>query len=312
MKKLVIIGNGFDINEKIPSKYKNFYEYLLKTDFDLSTFTKIYSGLNPIYQDEESLWNYFEQELSNYNPNYHGELISKVTDNTSGITGLSIQIQEFYSNLISDLQKHFNNWSVTLNTYNKNQKYSEKTINDYITFNYTNTLEVRYGVSRSRINYLHGKVNNVKTKLIFGHGDENAEKHRVSLKDYIWYDDHAEYGQYANLILDIIAQGKKLYKDTALIASNSKLFNQISSNFYDEIYIIGLSLDIIDDYYFSKIISSQNKNTTYFFSKFVPENKKAGSALHISQFVKRHKIDMNKYVVMEMNYLLLKLFKEYK
>src|ERR1051326_1208662 len=56
-KKLYIIGNGFDLYNKIKSKYSDFREYVRETNKEL--FENIEKYFNP-----ESLWSDFEQTLA--------------------------------------------------------------------------------------------------------------------------------------------------------------------------------------------------------------------------------------------------------
>ena len=60
MKHLYIIGNGFDIHHRVPSRYENFQEWLFENDED--TYYRVEEIIG---YDKPTWWNEFETNLGN-------------------------------------------------------------------------------------------------------------------------------------------------------------------------------------------------------------------------------------------------------
>lgn len=167
--KLFIIGNGFDINLGLNTRYRDFYCFLKNKypDFLNETGEILWAK-----KETDPLWSYFERELSNIN-----FLPFTINDNEFSS---NISIEGLYNMKLNgiftwkySLSKYFREWIACSykNPQKKNYGFNE---NDYfINFNYTPTLEDCFLIKRDHILYIHGKSNEPSEGLIFGHGTDH-------------------------------------------------------------------------------------------------------------------------------------------
>ncbi|WEV47660.1 bacteriophage abortive infection AbiH family protein [Bifidobacterium sp. ESL0690] len=122
---------------------------------------------------------------------------------------------------------------------NFNKHFSDT--DNFLTFNYTHTLERVYGVPASRVLHIHGeaKTSMHESSVILGHDMPNFTR----------YDD-PEGSKFADEIMADVTNDT--FKDTqTLLKEHESWF--VSTSQYDEIDIYGHSLSDVDMYYFSEI-----------------------------------------------------------
>ena len=201
MSKLFIIGNGFDIDHKLPTKYIHFKEYLENKYPNLDTvnfqpsFSNdetdiariVYYLINEINDIE---WNEFETNLSCMPL---GKLIMELEmfdysseDNPKYQIDADVSIFDDIANNIGRLEFYFSSWVKTINI---NTSVKEDFIsllntgnNKFLTFNYTLTLEDLYQIDKKNICHIHGSIKDNYANIIFGHGGKILNK---DLKDKI-------------------------------------------------------------------------------------------------------------------------------
>lgn len=187
MQNLFIIGNGFDVAHKLPTKYADFKEYLSKRikinegikdiDGDYIKITEIPSlperkkwygkGICEEYWQEEKLIYWLVDDVSNSKADmywsdfetYLSELnIEKVLKKWGYTVENAMRIQE----TLGDISGFFFRWINTIDLSKAKKKMNmEKIIRSdkdlVLTFNYTETLEKIYGVCEHNICHIHGK-----------------------------------------------------------------------------------------------------------------------------------------------------------
>lgn len=270
--KLFILGNGFDLAHKFPTKYCDFRDWLINAfdanpdieDFCHPSYSTNYKGLEE-YDEKafaqyfihliddvepematEPKWKCFEENLAIINWDKCLESVNQIYDSDGD---KDLWAMEDNSNYFAELclesnhilQKFFSEWIASINENISNSchktKISFKKIfgkdDKYLTFNYTNTLEVLYGIKD--VCHIHGDASKLE-ELIFGHGTpwRQFRKHKV-------YEDNA---------FSIFEEVHKSYiKDTQRqIERNEGFFNLIGE--VDEIYLFGLSFGDVDAPYF--------------------------------------------------------------
>lgn len=169
---LFIIGNGFDLMHGIPSSYWDFQKSLGKHNelrYYLETYIKC-----------DNLWSDFENNLAHLDAGAMLDVVdmwlqiydaydpdAKAADYYSAIDIAMLPIE-----IITDkLPKRFRQWvdSLVIDPQKKplaNLLYPSAR---YLSFNYTDTLEISYDVPATSINYIHGCRKNKKDSLILGH-----------------------------------------------------------------------------------------------------------------------------------------------
>lgn len=213
MRKLYILGNGFDISHGLPTRYKNFKDYL--KDHNLELFSILNS--NEIYVEDEH-WTYFESALGHPSIAF----INKINN----LFGMDNVIGK---NLVDLIKEELGNWICSID-YNKVKHKFKFTKDDiFFSFNYTDTLGQVYDVDFDRIKYIHkyAGAHYFGEKLIFGHNNNDFNKYEILKESY----------------KDV----------QSIIKENDNWFTNLKLIGVDCIEVIGCSYNDIDYPYFKKI-----------------------------------------------------------
>ena len=167
--KLYIIGNGFDINLGLNTRYKDFY-YFLKDKYP--DFLNETGEILWAKKETDPLWSFFERELSHINFMPFAIYDNECSSNIS-IDGIyNMKLNGIFTWKYS-LSEYFREW-IARSYKTPSQKNYNFNDNDYfINFNYTPTLEDVFLIERDHILYLHGKSSETSEELIFGHGTDH-------------------------------------------------------------------------------------------------------------------------------------------
>lgn len=173
-----LIGNGFDLNVGLDTRYADFYEYYIKNHPDDILAKAI--GANYIYwsdlelglgryteqvkpEDEDSFWDSeenLEQELANF-LEIQMNRVNITDDEIKTETAVEMQrsLTEFHRKLPELQQQHI---------YHVLDSIKEKIIYSFITFNYTNILDQCLQITKKVIPTDLGK-HNANDGLIYSH-----------------------------------------------------------------------------------------------------------------------------------------------
>lgn len=261
---LYVIGNGFDIDHQINSRYSDYRVFCYAKD------EEIYKILSIIYQEPEELWCDFENRL----PYIDCETFLKVAELIRRKRNLPTYIAiENTADELCNIWPSMREWisEVDSTILSKCRKYNFNNLQDsiFLTFNYTTTLETLYNIPQDKVRHIHGCVGRDViedldlSQIIVGHGKSREEIDEIlsecadeKVKDEIKY------------ILD-----KCLRKDTDRIISENDGFFKLISNI-DTIYILGHSMAAVDMPYFVKIRDSVKKTAKWNVSIFGDEETK--------------------------------------
>lgn len=283
IKRLFIIGNGFDVSHDIKSKYIHFKNYLMdKYGIDEAPTPYISSsqgnhgeaiideaesakilvyGMNTTSDHKE--WSDFENDLAQMSfrnlvpdrdwyldkegdqdePYYSGVFESHFGDFSDMVP--------LWRNFISDWIEEVNDELLdNINDYSVNNKVKdlldENTI--VLSFNYTETIERLYDFNN--IIHIHNKVGE---DLIWGHGEEKIDTN-----------DMYEYGeeQYNAIVIN-------MYKKDVDTQINKyiKFFNSLNDNEI-EIYSFGFDYGYVDLSYIKEIINRISNNSKWYINMF--------------------------------------------
>lgn len=296
MKRLFIIGNGFDLAHGIHSSYEDFRKYLV---YKLETITgKKYKNFD--FTDSSILTNDYvktpEKDLLTVLyflsvPEYDGSLDIEWKNIEKSVGELDFsEFEEFYIDeseddkeyranwinhdmflpyvdLLTEIPNYFREWICQISLrnvmINKNiQKlFNNSTI--FLSFNYTNTLEKVYNISRRNICYIHGNANE-KTDIYFGHGND------LTYEDFINTISNPNYFSVADeycKINDILRKPVK-----TIIDNNLVFFSDL--NDIDQIYSYGFSYGQVDQPYIRKICESIPLNCEWYIHSFPDKKQK--------------------------------------
>lgn len=277
-KNLIIIGNGFDLAHGLETRWSNFKEYLSLFNEELLYYLEQCA--------ENDLWSDFEKGLGklNHKEIYANELSDfdciKNDDDDGRNHQMADRIRNVEDLIIDDTKRTLNNWILSIDVNVTPFENLKQILNGalVITFNYTQTLEMTYGLNSSNIVYLHGKVESIPSRtkddyfapdpvpdIVIGHGEDvtpvDVGLFANGMSDEIVLDEVETEGH-----RDILME---LKKDT------SRYMHRIdyilnSMNSFDNIYIIGHSLSLIDAPYFNAIASCTNVKT-HIYITYCPE-----------------------------------------
>lgn len=286
MKKLFIIGNGFDRAHGLRTGYEDFHKYLKETysdaDEDVDRFPCIFQDKDGGFDcdDDEAVgflmriitqaepdsekWSALEESLGvlDYSEVFDG-LIEQIDDegdtdlwadayqNEDAASDLSVVIEKF-----SD---YFTDWIETLDLSKTRQIASFKKLIEsddvFLNFNYTETLEMVYQVKNENVCHIHGKRGET---LILGHGrDEKEDEYSDNMSRYTGAEDILS--EIHNMLKK--DTGKAIYKHDKFFCS---LYQGI-----DCIYSHGFSFGEVDQPYIKKICEIlPTENITWYLNDF--------------------------------------------
>ncbi|CAM3088351.1 bacteriophage abortive infection AbiH family protein [Sporolactobacillus spathodeae] len=272
MSKLFIIGNGFDLAHGLPTAYQDFHRYLSNLYTEAETQQQIIPEPHKtprgewVYEMDQIVgflmtliansqragnnWSDLEEALGHLDFSYcfdwfekplekngavdRKKLVQINKDISADLEGPTLKILDFFSSWIDSIK--IDKDIVAKKDFQKLINLSEDL---FLTFNYTNTLEKVYGVSRN-VWHIHGKQGE---KLIFGHGNSQG------------YNDaciHENIG--AEHALNYIR--KSLKKDCqSACMRNKDFFDVLKMHPVNKIYSYGFSFSDVDKIYLRKIFN---------------------------------------------------------
>lgn len=261
MKIVYLIGNGFDINIGLKTKYKDFYDYYLSLDrsADNEQVAKLKQALNP----EDQFWSDLELALGQYTTNFssleemeraYNDLNDRFRDFISNVEKTKLTLSNYNTEKLVKGLAHPENAlcraekELLLNFY-ENWKNDDCEVR-IVSFNYTSTIEqltgysikkgirlsqwplnAYYGIYLVSITHIHGKSD----VPILGLSNKNQIKNQT-LRDDI------EVQEYLLKPLLNKMQGHLLDRDTARYISEA-----------DVICVYGLSLGETDSNWWNLI-----------------------------------------------------------
>ncbi|WP_439483981.1 bacteriophage abortive infection AbiH family protein [Cyclobacterium plantarum] len=256
-KKLYIIGNGFDIQHGLKSKYWDFKEYLDIKDRKLVDRLEDYFGADALWSDFEETLAYLDteqiiDECMNYLESYGAENWSDAYHHD-----YQYEVQQRIDLITETLKQRFNEWILHLrlpSNANDNMVFVDKTAT-FINFNYTDTLERLYKVTPSQILYIHNKSTDLNSTLILGHS-RNPQNAKTIDELYNNENTDVRVAEGNRILDDYFA---KTYKSTeTIINDNSGFFDRLKD--IETIYVFGHSLSVVDRPYFQEIIKRIDKD----------------------------------------------------
>lgn len=269
MKKLFIVGNGFDIHHGIQSKYSDFKKYLKNNNQEI---VETIDG----YFDNDYFWNDFEKSLGEFDAdqlidNCTTFLVSYGAEDWSDAYHHDYQyeIDKIVTKLSTGLKSELTDWVSSLeipvisDCDDCRLSYLEQGA-IFLNFNYTPSLEILYSIPETRINYIHGNVRSANSDLILGHACNPVSRNLMMNRDDL--EDQDTRITEGNDIIDKYFE--KTYKPTAKIIEDNQIFFSELNNI-EEIYVLGHSMSEVDFPYFQNIVNAiDSKNVRWKISYY--------------------------------------------
>jgi hypothetical protein len=285
MTKLFLIGNGFDLSHGLKTSYQDFRGYLLshypdiEVDELITPEGKMLSDGGIYYNEEEVLsmlfyllnqaerseeeWNDIETSLGYLDFSevfdWQGDILDK--DGDVDLWKTAYRNEDLASDLViptTTIQKYFSEWVdiIKINSA-KPKKDFIRLVEDedqFLTFNYTDTLEEVYGIDDNNICHIHGKQNQ---EIFFGHG--NTE-------DY--YESYMQQNIGSENDLSNIDRQLRKRTDIAL-QKNNDFFINLEMLKINKIYSYGFSFSEVDKIYLEEICRQINtEKVIWYFNDY--------------------------------------------
>lgn len=279
MKKLFVIGNGFDIDHNLPTGYSDFQKYLMKNYPEASDEYLIVpeSFMMPDgdegYNDDEVVgfllkiitetegtgkaWSDLENTLGclNFDECFDDCNTDEDDDNEWHRVYRNEDIAANVSGAVKMIKEYFSDWieTIDISSAERKTKFYQLIDNNndlFLTFNYTETLEELY--EAKKVYHIHGKQGG---KLVFGHGNDTDN-----------YDEYMNNNIGSENYLSELQEALK--KDTqTVINQNKDLFKIFGA--VDEIYSYGFSFSDVDLVYIKEICStSPTENIVWYINDY--------------------------------------------
>ncbi len=265
---LVIVGNGFDLWQGLPTSFRDFYQYYLKNRD--SILKKLHIGKNKCiyedgevveYSDEEVIygdpvfpceldygfWGEFETSLEKIEPErltmYYGKTRSGLRQMNKTIRNAKRIIREAFCSWIStiSIEKQIPEYQFGKNVF-------------FINFNYTPTLQKRFGVDEFNVYHIHGDLSD-KKNIIFGHSGH------PQMPEYSLYK-HGGSLRSLYMIEKLLYETDKQVEENILHLCVAFAFRGIKFENIKSVYVLGHSMSSPDQEYFAflKKMTSPGRN----------------------------------------------------
>lgn len=297
--KLFIIGNGFDLAHRIPSRYNPDFKNIAERIEQISYFWDIYQSQEvDIWADFENLlanpdFNNLEEIFDGYAPDYYSDYEH---DRDAIITQVDLN-----GKLMDALYEFADQAEKSIESKRPLIKYEEDFSADglFITTNYTHTLENLYGINRNNVLHIHGEVGVDNLILGYPEGDYKPEPYfydvrqkgrgpyiEVDFEQHIEdmiQDDRIDYYTYT-------AYKALIYKTKSFSkAPQITLLEEfLKDNIFHEIVVIGHSCAI--DYPYFKYLNNMYPRAVWRFSPYDDDTRDNVEDLIKTLGISRYKI----------------------
>jgi hypothetical protein len=249
MKKLFIIGNGFDLDHDLRTEYSSFRKFLCSypCEEDARYAKFLLCQLTHICADD---WSDLENSLCKLN-----EVIAEKINslkNDEEVEGYCQKILEAYNKLKGVF---FRRWleNIKQDDCLQNASFRKMIENDscFITFNYTRTLETVYGIAENNILHIHGVCDG---KPPCGLEAKFTDSHFIFGYPASCEDSHTDFGIPRHKNATPILVMSDLKKDCAgVICKHQDFFKRITG--IQEVFSYGFSYGCADLPYITEIFN---------------------------------------------------------
>lgn len=281
MKRLFIIGNGFDIAHGLSTRYSDFQNYLEENylealenyptvpwsitmpdgDYGFINDNEVVNFLLKIITESEGTgerWSDLENTLGHldFDECFDWDILNDDDDDDDDLWHKVYNNEDISTNIyraVLMIKELFSDWISTIDVCGKEPKEKFNNLIEpdhdlFLTFNYTETLEQLY--KAKNVYHIHGKQGE---ELVFGHGNDDDR-----------------YDEYSDLYIGAESQLSELHaalrKDTeSIIIKNIELFKELAN--VNEIYSYGFSFSDVDMVYIKTLCNLSNtENAVWYFN----------------------------------------------
>lgn len=259
---LYVIGNGFDLAHGIKSSYKDFKKWLLENKNN-----HLVDMLDVFFSHDYDVWNGIEQALGSYDEDSILDYCRPDEEfdfdhSLSSAARVEDSPMAIFQPVINEFKEVFTDWVNSIEITNAEKIYTLDADSRYLTFNYTETLEMVYGIPKDNICHIHGS-RLAHSEYVVGHNNSRDAKD-------VWGDDEIIFEQQAKE--NIITWMNDFTKDyDGNIGKNQAFFD--STRGVKQIITYGHSLNEIDWPYFDEIIRMTGNDAKWIIHAFSPNDR---------------------------------------
>lgn len=251
---IFVIGNGFDIYHGVPSRYSDFQKYLAINDSSLHSLLEKFISIDENWSELEA--SLADIDVDNIVDSLSQFLVPYGAEDWSDAYHHDYQyeVDRIIESLSSQLKLRFAEWvrQLEIPTFENLSVHPLSLLPTakFLTFNYTSSLTVVYGVPSKNIVYIHGEASTGE-ELILGHAWNPIEI--PSLNDVPDPENLDTRVLEGNELIN--SYFGKTFKDTKkVIAEKSAFFGSLAA--VSKIVVLGHSLSKVDVAYFEEIARS--------------------------------------------------------
>lgn len=255
-RRLFIIGNGFDLEHNLPTKFDpNFRD--IATRIETSQFWDLYQST------EDNIWSDFENLLARPDINslegiFDGFSVDYLSDRESDRDGIIYQV-ELNGHLQEALEEFANQAEEALEKVLPLKTFTKMFNNQdlFISFNYTHTLEMIYDIDPEKILYIHGEVDENNLLLGYPEGEFSPTNYVVDPRgrgigpfveiEINGYINNLEDYYYRTAYSDLLNKTKSFYKPIKVFEVEK--FLRYHGSRIDQIIVYGHSCAIDFSYF---------------------------------------------------------------
>lgn len=265
--RLIIIGNGFDLHHRLKTSFKDYLKYLKQHNPDalasirhskyfIGNGVDVFNAKDPFWTDVEGnlLFAYKDMlddsvEYLDWNEENDARWHRAEFDS-------EMKVKEIDSSFATD---SLANWIRCIDILKAKRIVAFEQSDEFVSFNYTETLEKVYGISPERILHIHGCIIDPES-LQFGNPNQTPTLVRKEAEKA--YGDHEYYGMSIEPAANnYVALADSFSKD---IDSNiPKLEEFIAGKVIDEVVIMGHSYSGVDKPYYEKLLTPRFKKAKW-------------------------------------------------
>ncbi|MBK5516696.1 bacteriophage abortive infection AbiH family protein [Pseudomonas sp. TH10] len=254
-KTLYIIGNGFDLNHRLPTGYGHFKAYVRSHDRDVYDWIEDYVPAGESWADLEVALAYLDTDhivssLEHFMGSYAEEEWSD-----SGHHDFQYEVDRVAGGLGGTLHQLFAEWVNTIQIPDARSAHNRLAGLDinatYLTFNYTSTLTSVYHVPADNILHIHGESTDADSELVLGHAW--APEERTSLFEVVNCEDSD------HRLIEAMQSLDDYFSDTfkpskQIIEDNADFFAGLEE--VDQVVVLGHSLSPVDGPYLAAVVQA--------------------------------------------------------
>lgn len=269
MSKLIIVGNGFDLYHGLPTSYSGFGQYLLEQPH---TQCSDIQSLISYPHCEKDIWSNFEANLASIDMEYLDQKICEYIPELGSdaycremdacLIQAKVEVDALTIGLRNEFASYIRRADATCVENNKLLNIDKNA--QFMSFNYTRTLERIYCVPADNVFYIHGTADS-EGSIVLGHAMDPKSFAVESLEPVVpptLADDERQlWEEYmANQHVPFLAEARELlasyysnsFKNTAqIIEDDFEFFKSLSC--VDTVQILGHSMSEVDSKYFEAI-----------------------------------------------------------